>query len=118
MQSITNDAVSHEDVECQNLMGAKTGLIPYQSRVIASFSATYPSVSAGPNEGCDKSFDFSAMKFFKEWDKDDAHHGLAITLTCSMHDEKAALVRHIETRLECHPVAKELCLKILDACMD
>ena len=73
---------------------------------------------AGPKEGYDKSFDFSVMKSSGEWDKEDAQHSLTITLLYSMCDEKAALVRHIETRLEFHLVAKELGLKILDASMD
>ena len=60
------------------------------------------------------------MKSFDEWAKEDAHqhHVLAFTPTHIICDEKAALARYTATRLECYPVAKDLCLKILNASMD
>ena len=62
---------------------------------MVSFSATYPVVLAGPKAGLDQSKDFSAMKTFVEWDKEDSQHGMSVTITKSMQDEMAALHGHI-----------------------
>ena len=67
----------------------------WQSMVVASFSATYPAVLAGPKAGDDHRKDFSAIKTLEEWDKRDYQHGLLITLTKSMQDEVMALQGYI-----------------------
>ena len=91
MGSITDAVVSQEDVYCQNLMGSRTGMIPQQLMVVASFSSSYPAVLVGPTAERDRSKDFSDMKTFEEWDKEDPQHSLLITLTKSMCDEVTAL---------------------------
>ena len=89
MGSISEAVVSQHIVENQMLMGVWTGLSLRQSTIVALFSASYPAILVNPKAGRDYiqhgSFvDFVAMKTFEEWDKGDARHGLAVTLTKSM----------------------------------
>ena len=117
MGSITGTVIIREDVECQNLMGAWTGMSPQQLVIVASFSAMYPSVLVDPRVGRDNSKDFSTMKTFEEWNKGNSQHGLFVTLVKSMRDEKKALMGHINSCMASHPLDVDLCLKILTVSM-
>ena len=84
MGSITDAVVSQEEAEHQSVMGSRIVMMPRQSTVVTLFSATSPTVLVGPKAGRDQSKDFSSMKTFAEWDKEDSQHGLSITITKSM----------------------------------
>ena len=118
MDSVTDSVVCQSKVDDQMLMGARTNLTPKQSRIVASFSTTYPAILTGPKAGRSQGHDFCALKTFKDWDFRDCQKGLAFTLTKSMWIEALALKGHFEDQLCRHPQAKELCLKILQAAMD
>ena len=120
MGSVT-DSVS---VVCQSkaddrmLIGARTNLTPKQSRIIASFSVTYPVILASPKAGHSQGYDSGAMKAFKDLDFGDCQKVLAFTLTGRMQTEVLALKGHFDAQLCLHPQAKDLCPKILQAAMD
>ena len=88
-----------------------------QSSIIASFSATYPAILAGPKAGRSQGYDFGALKTFKDWDFGDCRKGLTFTLTKSIQTEVLDLKGYLEARLFRHLQAKDLCLKILQAAM-
>ena len=78
------------------LMGGKTGISPRHSIVVTSFLGSYPAILSAPKAGLESilvgaSVNFGAMQTFDEWDKGNAIHGLAITLTKSMWDKLTAL---------------------------
>ena len=99
-------------------MGARTNKTPKQSRKIASFSATYPAVLAGPKAERIQGYDFGALKTFKDSDDRDCIKGLSFTLTKNMRIEVSALKRHFNARLYRYPEVKDLYLKIMEASMD
>ena len=118
MGPITDAVVRQEDAERQSMVGSITGITQRQSMLVALLSASYPAVLAGPEASWDQSKNFSAMKTFAEWDKENSQHGLSITLTKSMWDEVTTLQGHILVRLAGHPKATDLCIKIVGAAMD
>ena len=71
MGSVTDSVVCQSEVDDRMLMGARTNMIPKQSRIIASFSVTYPAVLAGLKAGHSQGYDFGALKTFKDWDYGD-----------------------------------------------
>ena len=94
MGSVTDSVVCQIEVGDQILMGVRTNMTPKQSRIVVSFSATYPAVLAGPKAGHSHGYDFGALKTFKDWDYRDRRKGLAFTLTNIMLIEVLALKDH------------------------
>ena len=118
MGSVTDSMVCQSKVDDRMLMGARTNLTPKQSRIIASFSAAYPSMLTGPKAGRSQGYDFGALKTFKDWDHGDCRKGLSFTFAKSMHIEVSTLKEHFNSWLCRHPLAKDLCLKILQVAMN
>ena len=113
-----NLVVSHNSLESQMLLGVKTHLSPKQIKIIASFSAAYPTILACPKLTQSAVADFSTLKSYVDWDYEDGRRGLSITLTRSMQGEVEALKGQLEARLGQYHITKDLCLKILQENMD
>ena len=64
--SVTDSVVCQSKVDDQMLMGERTNMTPWQSRIIVSFSVTYPTILAGPKAGHRQCYDFGALKTFKD----------------------------------------------------
>ena len=84
MGSVTDSVVNQSEVDDRMLLGARTNRSPQQGKIIASFSANYPAILAGPKAGRSSAHDFGALKTPKDWDYGDCKKGLAFTLTASM----------------------------------
>ena len=67
MGSVTDSVVCQSKIDDRMLMGTRTNLTLKQSRIIASFSATYRAILAGPKVGHSQDYDFGALKTFKDW---------------------------------------------------
>ena len=62
MGSVTDSVVNQTEVDDRMLLGARTNRTPRQGKIIASFSANYPAILAGPKAGRSSAYDFGALK--------------------------------------------------------
>ena len=114
LQRIDNPTKYASDIQQAEIHHARRGKLPEMPAVIASFQTTYPAVLAGPKEAHEQAHPFNAMKTSEAWDGGDGQTGTLPCIEQTMPMRVESLRLNIHHILENHPVARNVCLDMLN----